>query len=142
MSSVKNMTRFGETLRRLRKERNLTQAALAEQIGVSHVYVSALERSAKPAPRHAIVLAIAQCLGVDEDVLWASARDERETRLRDRVQGQPTSLRRPKAEDKGNHQILPSEERILRKLRAVTSDQNDRERVIQILETLIDSLKE
>ena len=61
--------RFGETLRRLRKEKDLTQAALAEQIGVTHDYISALEIGDKRAPRLEIVVALAKSLGVEEDEL-------------------------------------------------------------------------
>ena len=96
MSWVNMIMRFGEMLRSLRKEKDLTQAALAEQIGVTHVYVSALERGAKPAPRHELVMALARSLGVDEAELWAVARLEREERLVARIQGQPTSLKNPK----------------------------------------------
>ena len=88
--------RFGETLKHLRKEKDLTQAALAEQIGVSNVYISALERGDKPAPRLALVVSMARYLGVDEDKLWAIARLEREERLEARIQGHPTSLRTPR----------------------------------------------
>ena len=88
--------RFGEMLRRLRKEKDLTQAALAEQIGVSHVYISALERGEKPAPRLELVISLARSLGVDDAELWASARSEREERLVARIQGQPTALKNPK----------------------------------------------
>jgi transcriptional regulator with XRE-family HTH domain len=94
---VKNNMRFGEMLRRLRKERDLTQAALAEQIGVTHVYISALERGDKPAPRLEIVVGLARSLGVEEGELWTIARSEREERLEARIQGQPTSLRNPKS---------------------------------------------
>lgn len=86
--------RFGETLRQLRKETNQTQAALAEQIGVSHAYISALERGDKPAPRFEIVVSLARSLGTDEDELWQIARSEREERLVERIQGLPTSMRK------------------------------------------------
>ena len=93
---MKDNMRFGETLRRLRKEKDLTQAVLAERIGVSHVYISALERGNKPAPRLGIVVALARSLGVEEGELWAIARLEREERLEARIQGQPTSSKRPR----------------------------------------------
>lgn len=93
---MKNNMRFGEMLRRLRKEKDLTQAALAEQIGVTHVYISALERGDKPAPRLELVIALARSLGVDDAELWASARLEREERLVARIQGKLTSLKNPR----------------------------------------------
>ena len=94
MFSVKNMMRFGETLRRLRKERDLTQVALAKQIGVSNVYISALERGEKPAPRLEIVVSLAAALSIDESELWNVAKSEREERLVARIQGQTTSARK------------------------------------------------
>lgn len=88
------MADFGEQLRRWRDAANLTQAEVAAQIGVSNTYISALESGRKPAPPYALVSALAACLGVDEGVLWGVAQAEREERLRQRIQGVPTSLRR------------------------------------------------
>ncbi len=134
---------FGDRLRELRHELGLTQAQLAERIGVSHVYISALERGAKPAPRLATVIALARCLGVPEDDLWALAQSEREARLRLRVQGDPTSLKTPKSNRKLNDPDTQSpEEMMLQKLKAITSNKKDRERVIQILDTMLEFLKQ
>lgn len=91
------MTQFGDQLRRLRLAARLTQAAVAEAIGVSNTYISALESGRKPAPPQALVTALAACLGVEEQVLWNVAVEEREERLRQRIAGVPTShrVRRP-----------------------------------------------
>ena len=91
--------RFGETLRALRKQKDLTQVAFAELISVSHVYISAIERGDKPAPRLEIVISLARSLGIDEGELWSIAQSEREQRLAVRIQGQPTSLKNAKHSD-------------------------------------------
>jgi transcriptional regulator with XRE-family HTH domain len=50
---------FGEKLKTLREERNLSQAELAKELGLAQTYVSALERRAD-LPRHATLELIAE----------------------------------------------------------------------------------
>lgn len=88
------MLTFGRRIRELRKMSNLTQWDVANETGVSNTYISALESGRKPAPPHAVVVALAACLQTDPEDLWLLARREREVRLMDRIQGVPTSLRR------------------------------------------------
>ncbi len=87
------MRRFGDRIRELREQAGLTQWQIAERTGVSNTYISALESGRKPAPPHAIVTALATCLETSEDELWNLARTEREERLRQRIDGIPTSRR-------------------------------------------------
>ena len=139
---------FGETLRELRLRNNLTQADLAERIGVSHVYISSLERGAKPAPRHALVLALAHSLGVSEEELWASAQEEREERLRAQIKGQPTSRRTQRSKrpsqtsQKSSQEKAPAEEKLMRSIRSISANRKDREKIIQALSALLDALQE
>lgn len=87
------MPTFGEQLKALRSAAGLTQASIAESIGVSNTYISALESGRKAAPPYALVAALAACLGVEEQMLWDPAVAEREERLRQRIAGVPTSRR-------------------------------------------------
>ena len=140
MLQVKNIMRFGETLRRLRKEKDLTQAALAEQTGVSHVYISALERGEKPAPRLEFVISLARSLGVGEAELWVLARSEREQRLAARIQGQPTSLKNAKHRDtlwKPGFAVISSEiQRLARRLENLSLSKEEEHVLLEELEGL------
>ncbi len=84
---------FGDRLRELRLARERTQQQLADALGLSGAYISALEGGRKPAPPRMVVEQLARALGVDADDLWGTARTERELRLSLRVDGVPTSLR-------------------------------------------------
>ncbi|MBE0635297.1 helix-turn-helix domain-containing protein [Candidatus Bipolaricaulota bacterium] len=124
----------------MRLRKNLTQAELAEQVGVSHVYISALERGAKPAPRLEIVTSLARCLGVDEDELWVSAQSEREERLRSRIQGQPTSRKSPKSQPpssrSGFFNISAEIARLARSLDQSDVSENERQLLLAELQLL------
>lgn len=63
------MTPFGERLRQLRAERNMTQKELAKQIGVSAAYLSALEHGKRGTPRWILVQQIISCL----NIIWDEA---------------------------------------------------------------------
>jgi len=137
---------FGEQLKDLRIAAGLTQAVVAEAIGVSNTYISALESGRKPAPPQALVTALAACLGVEEEVLWNLALEEREERLRQRIAGVPTSHRsrrtaprtplaqpRRKSEDVGA---------VLESFRDVTRSPKQRKKLAGLLEDLAKFLRE
>ncbi len=63
------MTPFGERLRELRAERNMTQKELAKNIGVSAAYLSALEHGKRGTPRWILVQQIISCL----NIIWDEA---------------------------------------------------------------------
>lgn len=63
------MTPFGERLRELRAERNMTQKELARKIGVSAAYLSALEHGKRGTPRWILVQQIISCL----NIIWDEA---------------------------------------------------------------------
>jgi len=88
------MTTFGERLRTMRREAGMTQAALAESVGITNTYVSALESGRKTPPPRRLVEQLARALEADLDVLWASARHEREVHLQPRIEGDATSSRK------------------------------------------------
>src|SRR4051794_10917035 len=55
---------FGATIRRLRKQRGLTQEELANKTGIAQKYVSALERGQRTNPSREVVSALAKALQV------------------------------------------------------------------------------
>lgn len=59
------MSKFGKKLRSLRKAKNLTQRQLATKAGVSHNYVSNLEKDKHPNPSVWICLDLARALDID-----------------------------------------------------------------------------
>jgi transcriptional regulator with XRE-family HTH domain len=63
------VTPFGERLRTLRAERGLTLQAMAEALGVSPAYLSALEHGRRGRPTHALVVAICAQL----NIIWDEA---------------------------------------------------------------------
>jgi len=140
------MPRFGEQLRALRVEAGLTQAAVAEAIGVTNTYVSALESGRKPAPPQALVTALAACLGVDERALWNLALEEREERLRRRIAGVPTSHRSKRTPSPASaSRPLPARDdvgAIMESFRDVTGTPTRRKKLARILEDLARFLRE
>ncbi|HVR37634.1 MAG TPA: helix-turn-helix transcriptional regulator [Thermoanaerobaculia bacterium] len=63
-------SRFGETLRRLRKDRELSQEALAEKADVTADYLGFIERG-ENVPTLTVLLKLARALGVDASELLA-----------------------------------------------------------------------
>ena len=71
------MTPFGVRLRQLRAERGLGMKKMAEALGVSAAYLSALEHGRRGRPTHAMVVAICAQLNIiwdDADELHRLAR--------------------------------------------------------------------
>lgn len=63
------MTPFGERLRALRAERGISLKQMAEALGVSAAYLSALEHGRRGRPTHAMVVAICALL----NIIWDEA---------------------------------------------------------------------
>jgi transcriptional regulator with XRE-family HTH domain len=71
------MTPFGVRLRQLRAERGISLKQMAETLGVSAAYLSALEHGRRGRPTHAMVVAICALLNIiwdDADELHRLAR--------------------------------------------------------------------
>jgi transcriptional regulator with XRE-family HTH domain len=76
------MTPFGLRLRALRKERGLTMVAMAEGLGVSPAYMSALEHGKRGRPTFVLLQGIIHILGIiwdeaDELIRLADLSDPR-----------------------------------------------------------------
>ena len=63
------MTPFGARLRELRAERGMTQKQMAQQVGVSAAYLSALEHGHRGVPGWALLQRIIACL----NIIWDDA---------------------------------------------------------------------
>jgi transcriptional regulator with XRE-family HTH domain len=63
------MTPFGERLRTLREARGLQLKSMAEALGVSPAYLSALEHGKRGRPTHALVVAICAYF----NIIWDEA---------------------------------------------------------------------
>jgi transcriptional regulator with XRE-family HTH domain len=137
------MVSFGDRIRELRQQIGFTQWQVADRAGVSNTYISALESGRKSAPPHAIVTALAACLKTSEDELWSLARAEREARLRQRIDGVPTSRRTMSDEEpQGGGQGIPlSEQEIQRAVKTLRRAALDPRRR-RTLERTLDDLRE
>lgn len=62
----------GEALRALREEEWFSQAELAERSGVSHATISKIEQGRRPRPHNQTIIALAEALAVDPDILRTS----------------------------------------------------------------------
>jgi len=94
---------FGDLLRHLRLGKSLTQEELAQRVGISKAYVSALEVGRRTAPPYAIVQAIAEGLDCDVTSLWTAARGERAEHLAERISGTPASRRLKRGPEQAGH---------------------------------------
>jgi transcriptional regulator with XRE-family HTH domain len=140
------MTSFGEQLRELRQHAGLTQLQIAERTGVSNTYISALESGRKQAPPRVIVTALASCLGTTEESLWTLARAEREERLKQRIDGIPTSQRTLRAANPMREQPAPARsedvlEQAIQTLKEGAQDPKQRHTIARTLEALANSLR-
>lgn len=69
------MATFGEELRRLRKEKNITQSALAAAIGTDFTYISKIENGrVTHSPSEGVIKKMAEVLQVDEEQLILLAK--------------------------------------------------------------------
>lgn len=71
---------FGDRIRTLRKERDLTQLQLAEYVGVSQTAVAAWEKGKREVPKGDNLLKLAEALGFDAEALMVPiGRNAKET---------------------------------------------------------------
>lgn len=59
----------GERIRSARIEKHMTQAQLAEKVGVSRIFMGMIERASEPIMSAKVAKAIAEVLGVSLDFL-------------------------------------------------------------------------
>ncbi len=72
---------FGVRLRRLRKQRNLTQVEVAKAVGIAQSYLSDLERGIETNPSREVIQALAKVLGVRAKELAGAVWEEPELPL-------------------------------------------------------------
>ena len=83
------MNRFGEYLKRKRKEADLTQEDLARALKVSNTYIHQLETGKIDAPTERRCRQLAAVLNAVPTDLWALAQQERLKRFAERVGLEP-----------------------------------------------------
>lgn len=143
------MSSFGEYLVRERKKAGLSQAQLARSVGLSNAYISAIETGRKAAPPHGHVVAFAAYLGADERVLWQLAIEDREYRLREKLEGVPVSTRLGVGREGLDSlslcrttSLLGDPARVIEKIEKLLPTEADRKWFIRSLEVLAEILRE
>lgn len=90
------MTMFGQTIRQLRTARQLTQRALAKEVGINFTYLSKIENNRlEPgqSPKKETIARLADALGTDSDDLLLLARKIPDS-ITDQIIERPTLFRR------------------------------------------------
>ena len=78
------MSDFGSLLRRLRKEKRITQRRMAELVGIDFTYISKIENGTMDPPAEDKIIRMAEVLEVDpEDLIIAANKIP--TRFRDLI---------------------------------------------------------
>ena len=67
---------FGSNVRRVRRERGMTQAELCESLGISQQYLSSIEGGEKPLSTLELAMRLAGALGVTVDDLMRPSDEE------------------------------------------------------------------
>lgn len=70
---IKRHRKFGSTVRALRNDRGIGLRRFAKQVGISPTYLSKIERGEFPPPAEDKIVAIANALDQDRDMLLALA---------------------------------------------------------------------
>jgi transcriptional regulator with XRE-family HTH domain len=89
------VTTFGERLKELRKERNLSQKALAKQVAINFTYLSKIENERldfAQFPSEELICKLALALAADEDELLILARKV-PPKIKERVLARPDAFR-------------------------------------------------
>lgn len=64
---------FGEMLRRLRAQHNISQRDLAERVGIDFTYISKIENGSEQAPSEEVLIKMAEVFSVNKYDLIISA---------------------------------------------------------------------
>lgn len=126
-----SMTTFGQELRRLRREANLTLADLAKAGGVTTVYVSRIERGDSPPPRPDVISKFLDRVGRPDEFrrmeqLAALSRATVEIAIKDKPQEQAElflSLARRSDEGELTHDVILELLAILKRSNTKTDEQ-------------------
>ena len=68
---------FADFLKKIRKNKKITQEQLASRVNVSTVYIHQLETAKVDAPSKQKCVAIAEALDVDYDLVWNTAKEQK-----------------------------------------------------------------
>ena len=68
------MSEFGELLKRLRKDKKISQRQLAELVGIDFTYISKIENGMMEPPAEDKIIKIADVFGEDPDELLIAAK--------------------------------------------------------------------
>jgi len=71
--TMHHMATFGKHIRQLRKAKGVSLRKLAKSVEKDHTYLSKIEYGKVPPPSAQVVLALAEALGEDADVLMVMA---------------------------------------------------------------------
>lgn len=122
--------KFSEIVRSTREAKGLTQAQLAEKIGVTSAYISELENDRKMPPPYATTAVLAQALDLDADELWELAQAEREEYKRRSEERKKAALQVAFAKE----DLSDFEQEVLKQVRAAKKD--DRPFILRFLKNL------
>ncbi len=116
-----HMSRFGEFLRRKRREAGFSQARLAQEIGVTNTYIHLLEKGRVDAPTERRCDQLAEVMGIDVDEMRELARRER---LAHYVERQGWSSEAPPAEPSHteSYDLDQRERALIRLVRSLDAD--------------------
>jgi transcriptional regulator with XRE-family HTH domain len=123
--------KFGEIIRSAREAKDLTQAQLAAEAGVTSAYISELEKDRKMPPPYATTAVLAQVLSLDADELWRVAQAEREEYKRRSEERKKAALQVAFAKE----DLSDFEQEVLKRVRASTKE--DKPYILRFLNSLI-----
>jgi len=116
------VNRFGEYLKRKRKEADLTQEDLARALKVSNTYIHQLETGKIDAPTERRCRQLAAVLNAAPADIWAMAKQERFKRFAERVGLEPlTDLDRGKRAEDGVA-MTPAERALIKLYRKLDAE--------------------
>lgn len=64
---------FGEILRKIRRDKKISQRALADKLGISFTYLSKIENDVMPPPSEELLIKLAKELDIDIDEFMIEA---------------------------------------------------------------------
>lgn len=83
---------FGQTLKEIRRSKNVSQRELADKVGVDFSYISKLENDRMPPPAAETIIKLAEVLDVPAEVLLANS-GKVSSELKDVISSSPEVMR-------------------------------------------------